>query len=197
MRSGVQEQEPGPRRAAHHRLNALPVEPARRPNRFRVGLRAGEGGDMGVDEAAEPMRNAGHDARKTRALRSEDNRCVRGAAKSFAGRRVACIARLREGFAGDRKCCARQPWIRAPGPRRRFRWRAAAPSRAASSLPAVTASSEALLSAEPVSSAWVNTRIDSITPLRSTRPARAQSPLRSCSSLRGSSRCCLGRLTET
>ena len=99
MGSRIEQQEPRARRAAHHRLNALPVKPARGPNRFRAGLGAGEGGDMGVDEAAEPVGDAGHDARKTRALRSEDNRCVRGAAESFAGRRVARISRLREGFA--------------------------------------------------------------------------------------------------
>ena len=142
-------------------------------------------------DAAKPVRNRGHHPRKTRALRRNHNRRLRRAAQRLARRRIARKARLRKRLALDRQ----HPLCRASNLRRRARSQYfatmpivnSAPSRAASSWPAVTASSDPLLSAAPLSSACVSTRMDSIIPLRSTRRTPAQSRRRSCSSRPASS----------
>ena len=132
--SGIEQQEPGPLVAADDGLNALAIEPARGFD----GLSAPPIAVMCVSiDAAHAMRDRGHDAGKARALRGEDDRGVRRAAKSFARRGVGGKARLREGLAldGEQSRCQRQQLrCRARGVlRRRCRW--SAPRRGAQPAP--------------------------------------------------------------
>ncbi len=97
VRSGVEQQKPGAGVAAENRFHPLAIEPARNLDR----ISAAEGRNMRVDEATEPVRHGGGDAREARTSGGEDDGGVGRAAKSFRRGSVRRIARLGKGFAGD------------------------------------------------------------------------------------------------
>jgi hypothetical protein len=118
----VEEQEPGARFAGEDGFDALAIEPA---GCFDVAVRAAEGGDVGVDEAAEAMGHAGGMTREKRALPGARTMVAWLRGEGFAGGGVAGITRLGEGLAGDGQeaTCGRQGIGQVLcAQRRRCRW---------------------------------------------------------------------------